>query len=80
MMLSEIKRMVVTTLSIYEEIELQDCPYCSGPGLLEEESGTWYVVCADCGARTANHDGENAARESANFWNIGKVIKGNYGE
>ena len=35
----------------YKEIELFDCPFCSGPGLLEEEGGwCWYVVCADCGA------------------------------
>lgn len=67
-------------MSIYDEIDLQDCPYCSAPGLLEEESGCWYVICADCGARTAPLDGEDAAKEAAYLWNIGKVIKGNYGE
>jgi len=79
-MMPPMKKLEGTTLSIYEEVELQDCPYCNGPANLEEESGTWYVICADCGARTANHDGEDAARESAYLWNIGKVIKGNYGE
>ena len=26
-------------VEIYEEIELEDCPYCGGAGLLEEEGG-----------------------------------------
>ena len=40
-------------VSIYDEIELFDCPYCGGPGVLEEEHGwSWYVVCADCGAHS----------------------------
>lgn len=67
-------------MSVYEEIELQDCPYCDGPALLEEESGSWYVICADCGARTAPIDGDDAAGKSAYLWNVGKVIRGNYGE
>ena len=35
-------------------IELQDCPLCGGPGLLEEEGG-WclYIQCLDCGCHTA---------------------------
>ena len=32
-------------MDIYEELELQDCPYCRGPGVLEEEGGwCWYVM------------------------------------
>ena len=32
-------------MDIYDEIELQDCPYCGGVGLLEEENGwSWYVT------------------------------------
>ena len=37
-------------MDIYEEVTLQDCPYCGGPGVLEEENGwCWSVVCMDCG-------------------------------
>ena len=36
------------------EIELEDCPFCGGPGVMQEENG-WcvYVECPDCGAHTA---------------------------
>jgi len=67
-------------MSIHEEIKLQDCPYCAGAGLLEEENGSWYVMCVDCGAHTAPLDDEDAAQKSAYVWNIGKVIRGDYGE
>ena len=41
-------------MDLYRELELQDCPYCGGAGLLEEENGwCWYVMCMDCGAQTA---------------------------
>ena len=31
-------------------IDLYDCPFCGGAGLLEEENGwCWYVTCMDCG-------------------------------
>ena len=41
-------------MNIHEEFELHDCPYCGGPGLLEEEHGwCWTAVCLDCGAQTA---------------------------
>ena len=40
--------------NIHEQLLLQDCPYCGGPGLLEEEHGwCWYAICLDCGAQTA---------------------------
>ena len=31
------------------EIELEDCPFCGGPGVMQEENG-WcvYVECPDC--------------------------------
>ena len=36
-------------MNIYEEFHLQDCPFCGGAGLLEEENGwCWYVMCVDC--------------------------------
>lgn len=41
-------------MDIHETIELQDCPFCGGTGLLEEEHGwCWSVMCRDCGAQTA---------------------------
>ena len=51
-------------MNIHEELELQDCPYCGGAGLLEEENGwCWYVMCLDCGAQTAiNLDGGGSTK------------------
>jgi len=44
-------------MDIHEEIDLQECPYCGGAGLLEEEHGwSWYVMCMDCGAQTPGFD------------------------
>ena len=41
-------------MEIYEKIHLEDCPFCRGAGMLEEENGwCWYVICADCGSQTA---------------------------
>lgn len=69
-------------MDIYEMIELQECPFCGGPGLLEEEEGwCWYVMCLDCGAQTGecgyrtDEDRVKAAEEVAHLWNIGKVIR-----
>ena len=62
-------------------IELQDCPLCGGPGLLEEEGG-WclYIQCLDCGCHTAElayrdeTERQKMARRVARHWNLGKVI------
>lgn len=74
-------------MEIYEEIELEDCPYCGGAGLLEEENGwCWYVTCMDCGSQTASfeyrraEDREDAARKAAAIWNMGKAIRSDLGE
>ena len=74
-------------MDIFEELELQDCPYCGGVGLLEEENGwCWYAMCLDCGAQTAPieircaKDRRDAARRVANLWNVGKVIRPDNGE
>ena len=41
-------------MNIHEELPLQDCPYCGGAGLLQEEGGwCWNVMCMDCGSQTA---------------------------
>ena len=42
----------------YKDIELfdlQDCPFCGGPAILDHVGG-WccYVECVDCGARTGH--------------------------
>ena len=74
-------------MDIHERFELQDCPRCGGPGLLEEESG-WcvYAVCLDCGAQTAPFEfatpaeREIAAAKVARLWNMGKVIRMENGE
>ena len=63
------------------EIELEDRPFCGGPGVMQEENG-WcvYVECPDCGAHTAytafeGEDGRmQAAKTAAQLWHVGKVI------
>ncbi len=74
-------------MNIHEQIDLQECPYCSGPALLEEENDwCWYVMCLDCGAQTApieykkRSQREEAARQAAYLWNIGKVIRPGVGD
>ncbi len=74
-------------MNIHKELELQDCPYCGGPGLLEEEHGwCFYVMCMDCGSETAHfeyktpEDRMDAAKKAAHLWNIGKVIRANAGD
>lgn len=69
-------------MDIYKDIFLEDCPYCGGPGYLEEENGwCWYVVCADCGSQTGEfpyrkpEDREEAAKTAARIWNMGKVVR-----
>ena len=72
---------------ILKEIDLQECPLCGGPGVLEEE-GSWcfYVSCMDCGAHTAeipyNASSERlgAAKNASHLWNIGKVLRPDPGE
>ena len=74
-------------MSIHKKLELQDCPYCGGPGLLEEEQGwCFYAMCMDCGSETAHfeyktpEDRMDAAKKAAHLWNIGKVIRANAGD
>ncbi len=69
-------------MDIFDEIHIQDCPYCGGAGLLEEESGmSWYVICVDCGSHTAafNYfspaDRLKTAQSAVHLWNIGKIIR-----
>ena len=67
-------------MELYQDIDLQDCPLCHGPGMIEEENG-WclYVTCLDCGCRTAElsfstpEERMAAARQAARFLNMGKV-------
>ena len=73
--------------TILKEIELQDCPLCSGPAVIEEE-GSWcfYVMCMDCGCHTAEISYKapteriTSAKNAAHLWNIGKVLRSDPGE
>ena len=74
-------------MELYQDIDLQDCPLCHGPGMLEEDHG-WcvYVACLDCGCRTAElsfstpEERLAAAKQAARFWNMGKVIRTGVGD
>ncbi len=74
-------------MDIYKEIELEDCPYCGGPGLLEEENDwCWYVMCLDCGSQTASIEFKTpeerieSAKKAALLWNLRKVVRADPGE
>jgi hypothetical protein len=74
-------------MSIHKKIDLHDCPYCGGAGLLEEEQGwCWYAMCLDCGAQTAQIEfktkdaREEAARTAAQLWNLGKIMRSGIGD
>jgi hypothetical protein len=74
-------------MDIHEMLPLQDCPFCRGAGLLEEEGGwSWFAVCMDCGAQTASIEYKTpdkrleAAQAVAHLWNIGKILRPNPGE
>lgn len=74
-------------MNIYEEIELMDCPYCGGAGLLDDGNGWCFnVTCMDCGSQTGDFKYENeeerlkAAKDAAMVWNMGKVIRADIGE
>ena len=65
--------------------ELQDCPICGGPGLLEETDNYGYsVYCLDCGSRTVTipfgNDKEDSLKKASMLWNTGKVIVESRGE
>ena len=50
-------------MDLHAKLLLQDCPFCGGAGLLEEENNwCWYVMCMDCGAQTAAMEFRNAVR------------------
>ena len=81
------ENMETKELNVYQEIELQECPFCGGPGQLEEENGwCWYVMCGDCGSQTAAleyktpRDRLEAARKVAFLWNTRKVLRSGVGE
>ena len=46
-------------MEIYEMIDLQDCPRCFGPSILEEEDHGYYVTCLDCGCQSATFEFKN---------------------
>ena len=74
-------------LNISHELDLQDCPICGGPALLEEEKdASFYVMCMDCGAHTADvsyrtaDERPDCAQRAARLWNIGKVLPSTPGD
>lgn len=73
-------------MELFEKILLNDCPLCGGDSLLEEENGSFYVSCLDCGCHTVPIDfkteqgKQDAAQRAADLWNMGKVISSNPGE
>lgn len=73
-------------MEIYELIDLNDCPVCGGPGILEEEGNSFYVMCMDCGARSVNvgyksqEERLTAAGKTAEVWNMGKAVSSAPGE
>ncbi len=74
-------------MDIYKEVELHDCAYCGGPGLLEEENDwCWYVMCLDCGSQTASIEFKTpeerieSAKKAALLWNLRKVVRADPGE
>ena len=74
-------------MDIYNEIELEGCPFCGGAGLLDDGSGwCWTVTCMDCGSQTVDFPFNNekerieAAKSAARVWNLGKVIRSDLGE
>ena len=76
-----------SSMYIYEEIELHECPYCGGAGFLDDGNGwCWTVSCMDCGSQTGEfafrtkEERRDAAMKAAHVWNIGKVIRSDLGE
>ena len=74
-------------MDIHAKIELEDCPFCGGAGLLEEENGwCWYVMCTGCGSQTAAveykapQDRLVAAEKAAFLWNARKVVRSDLSE
>ena len=55
-------------MDIYDEIELQGCPYCGGAGLLDDGSGwCWTVTCMDCGSQTGEFEYGNDEERTGEF-------------
>lgn len=74
-------------MSEKELIELDECPCCRGAGMLIHEGG-WnvQVECTICGAHTVyveyetEEQKQEAEKNVARLWNIGKVIRQDVGE
>ena len=65
-----------------EFLDLEICPVCGGNGILEEEAGGLYIMCLECGCHSVSVDFNSedekldAAKKTAELWNMGKVITG----
>lgn len=71
-----------------EEYELMPCKVCHEDLAFVEEEGGWcvYIVCPNCGTQTAfcrfdkGQSREEAVKQAADLWNMGKVIAERRGE
>lgn len=73
-------------MEVNPNVILEDCPICRGNGFLVHEGG-WnvQVECCDCSAHTVFVEYKNdkekleAEKQVATLWNLGKVIKEDFG-
>ena len=73
-------------MEVNPNVILEDCPICRGNGFLVHEGG-WnvQVECCDCSAHTVFVEYKNdkekleAEKRVATLWNLGKVIKEDFG-
>ena len=73
-------------MDIYEIVTVNNCPICGGDSCLEEDNGACYCICSQCGSHSMLIDYNNekqrveAARQTIELWNKGKVIAEGNGE
>ena len=73
-------------MEVNPNVILEDCPICRGNGFLVNEGG-WnvQVECCDCSAHTVFVEYKNdkekleAEKQVVTLWNLGKVIKEDFG-
>lgn len=73
-------------MEVNPNVILEDCPICRGNGFLVHEGG-WnvQVECCDCSAHTVFVEYKNdkekleAEKQVVTLWNLGKVIKEDFG-
>ena len=69
-------------MEVNPNVVLEDCPICRGCGFMVHEGG-WnvQVECSDCSAHTVyveysnDEEKQDAEKQVAMLWNMGKVLK-----